>query len=212
MGASEQDGGKTYNSAYCFRPDGTLAGIYHKMDLVLFGEYVPYRDRFPFLRRFPIRNFDYTPGTERKVFPADGYRLAPLICFEGIFPDPSREVTRLGADLIVIITSDAWALHTFELQQHSLAALFRAIESRRYLVRAATNGISAIYDPYGETLDEVGFYTPGVATATIAVKPRPLSTYHRFGDVPLIVLCLLLLALGLSEGSLGGQPNGERGD
>lgn len=196
IGASEDRDGSIYNSAYHFRPDGAVDGIYRKMDLVVFGEYVPWRDQISFFERYPIRPFDYTSGAGRKVFDLDGFRFAPLICFEGIFPRQAREVTRLGAQLVVIITSDEWALHTNEVQQHSHITVFRAIESRRYVIRSATNGRSAIYDPLGQILSSVGYYENGTATANIAPLSR-LSLYHRVGDWPLLIICLALLALGL---------------
>lgn len=202
VGGGEEASGRTYNSAYFFQPDGQILGTYRKMDLVMFGEYVPGRDALPFLKRYPIRRFDYTAGSERRVFTADGYDLAPLICFEGIFPDQTREVSRLGADLITIITSDAWAPGKNEVRIHSATAPLRAVEARKYVIRAASVGRSAIYDPYGNAVAQVPFFENGVASA--AVSPmRGLSIYHRWGDWPLLVASLTLLLLGLLQSRRG---------
>lgn len=198
IGVNENDKGRICNSAFFYRPDGEHAGTYRKIDLVMFGEYVPYRDRVSFFSRYPIRNFDYCRGESRMVFRTDRYSFSPLICFEGIFPDQTREVSRLGAEVIVVITSDAWAGDSFELVQHSNTAVFRAIESRKYFIRAATNGLSAIYDPYGTILAEVPYYKNGVAAAKILPQPK-LSLYHQLGDWPLLSLSLVMLLAGLME-------------
>jgi apolipoprotein N-acyltransferase len=197
IGAVEQEATRIYNSAFFYRPDGVCLGTYRKQDLVMFGEYVPYRDRLRFLQRYPIRLQDFTPGTERRLFAVKGWQIAPLICYEGIFVEPARQVVGLGADVIAIITSDVWAVGTPEPQLHSAATPFRAIESRRYLVRAATNGLTGIYDPYGEALDEIGYQLPGVAEAKIPQVDRHPSTYQRFGHAPLVIICALFLVLGL---------------
>jgi apolipoprotein N-acyltransferase len=197
IGATEQREGKTYNSAVYYGADGKPLGTYSKMDLVIFGEYVPYRDKISFFKRYPILSFDYTPGDGRKVFNAEGFSFSPLICFESIFPDQTREVARLGAEVLVVITSDVWAAKTFEVAQHSHIDLFRAIEARKYLIRAATNGVSAIYDPYGTPLSEVGYFADGSAVAKILPRPG-LSIYHRLGDWPLLIVSVLLLLLAVS--------------
>jgi apolipoprotein N-acyltransferase len=202
IGAGEACPPCTFNSAYFFRPDGSLVGTYRKIDLVIFGEYVPCRKQFPFLKHYPIRPFDFTAGDEYKLFDAAGCRLAPLICYEGTFPGPARRLCLMGAQLIVIITSDTWARGTNEVEIHSPTALFRAIESRRFLVRAASAGQSAIYDPYGNLLAEVPPWRNGLAAATVAPVDG-LSTYHRFGDWPLLLGALALLGAGLLRARRG---------
>jgi len=202
IGAGEMTGGRVYNSAYFIRPDGAIADLYRKMDLVMFGEYVPGRQRFPFLKRYPIRPFDYTAGPGRALFEMPGLTLSPLICFEGIFPEQTREICRLGAQAVVILTSDAWAKGPNETRVHSAVGPFRAIEARKVVIRSASIGRSAIYDPYGSTLSQVDCHANGVATAY--VRPRDgLSTYHYWGDWPLLALSLLALGLGLCRGRRG---------
>lgn len=196
VGAIEDQEGKIYNSAYFYGPEGEARGSYRKIDLVMFGEFVPYRDKTSLFDRYPIRSFDYSPGDSRKVFDAGTFRFAPLICFEGIFPGPTREVVRAGAQVLVLITSDAWALHTFELQQHSNSDVFRAVEARRPLLRAATHGRSLIYDQYGNTLSMVDYYRNGVAQAKV-LPSDDLTVYERYGDMPLLVLCILYLLVAL---------------
>lgn len=196
-GAPERVDGRLYNAAFLFTPEGEIADTYHKNDLVIFGEYVPYRERFAFFQRYPVRQQDFSPGEGRRIMSAGRLRAAPLICFEAIFPGPAREVTRLGAEVIVIHTSDLWAQGGLEILLHSQTAPYRAIESRRPVVRAASNGVTAIYSPWGEALEAVRHHTSGVALAEVPRPATRLSPYHRWGDTPLLVVSVLLLALGL---------------
>jgi apolipoprotein N-acyltransferase len=209
VGGVEEEGPRIYNAAFLVRPDGAFVGTYRKQDLVMFGEYVPFRHQLKLLRRYPIRLLDFTPGTERKLFPVKDWQIAPLICYEGIFPGPTRQVARLGADIIAIITSDVWAADSAEPWHNSITAPFRAIESRRYVVRAATNGLTAILDPYGEALAEVGYGVRGVAEARIPRVERRPSTYQRFGDAPLVLLGACFVVLGLLAKGPTAEGRGE---
>jgi len=204
IGALEVSNGCLYNSAYFLSSRGNVRGTYRKMNLVMFGEYVPMRGRWKFLDRYPIRGQDFSAGTRRVVMDVSGLSLGPLICFEAIFPGPTREVSRLGADVIVILNSDAWAEGTAEVLHNSYTAPLRAVEARRCLVRAASTGISAVYDPYGRPLSDVPAYTKGVAIADVYAR-HGLSTYHRLGDWPLLSVCILLLLAGLVKACASGR-------
>lgn len=196
VGALEKLNERIYNSAYLFSPEGEVTTIYRKMDLVMFGEWVPYRESLPFVDRYPIREWDFSPGKKRVMMAVDDVEISPIICFEGIFPKASREVTRLDAEAIAILNSDAWADRSPEILYNSHTAPIRAAESRRFLIRAASTGISGIYDPYGRPAATVAANEPGTAAAVI--RPREeLSTYHKWGDAPVIVISLLGLIMAL---------------
>jgi len=143
VGALEWEDKKLYNSAFLISPEGEYSDTYRKINLVIFGEYVPMRGRWKFLERYPIRGQDFSPGPARKIMDISGVKIGPLICFEAIFPGPGREVSRLGADVIVILNSDAWAERSAELLHNSYTAPLRAAEARRYIVRAASTGTSS---------------------------------------------------------------------
>lgn len=102
----------------------------------------------------------------------------------------------MGAEAIAILTSDAWAEGSFEVRQHSTTAALRAVEARRYVCRAAATGQTAIYDPYGEMVDQVPIGQQGVITGEVEARSR-LSVYHRLGDAPLLVLCAVMWALAV---------------
>lgn len=189
--------GSIHNAASLQAPDGRRLGEYHKVHLVLFGEYVPHRKRFPWLERFPVRSYDIDPGQGWTTLNADGFRLGPLICFESLFPNMSQEVVRQGADILVIITSDAWAGRTAELWQHGYVSVFRAIEQGRYLIRAGTSGLTCIISPYGEMLAQVEPFTQGVAAADVLPLEKR-TVYSRLGDWPLLCACALIIALALA--------------
>ncbi len=197
-GAHEMDEkSRLYNSLFVFSPEGEQTDVYRKVILVPFGEHVPMRERFPWLARFALRTIDFHPGDDHKLFDLGNVHGGPLICFEAIFPHAVRENTLMGADFIIFATSDAWAAGTFQIAQHSATAPLRAVESRRYVVRAGTWGRSKIIAPNGEILAEVPIAEAGAAWATIEPR-RELSTYHRWGDAPLLAICALLMFLGIS--------------
>lgn len=196
VGGFEFADGRVYNSLYVFSPAGLHTETYRKVILVPFGEYVPWRDRFPWLARFALRSVDFSPGTEHKTLRLGEWRGGPLICFEGLFPHAVRANVRLGAEFMVIGTSDAWAAGTAEIEQHSFTAPLRAVESRRWLVRAGTWGISQIISPYGRVVASVPASQPGVAWAPIEPR-RDLTVYQRLGDGPMLTLCLALLGIAL---------------
>jgi apolipoprotein N-acyltransferase len=196
LGTIEHSGTLFHNAAELYDAGGKLVDRYHKMDLVVYGEYVPLRDKLPFLQQFPLRQHDLTAGATRKVFDIRGVRVAPLICFEGVFSRPVREVCRMGAEVIAILTSDAWAEGSFEVRQHSTTAALRAVEARRYVCRAAATGQTAIYDPYGDMVDQVPIGQQGVIAGEVEARSA-LSVYHRLGDAPLLVVCVLMWALAV---------------
>jgi len=184
--------GRQRNAATLLGPEGQERSRYEKVHLVIFGEYVPYRQTLPFLKRFPIRDFDYAPGRGLVLMQTDRLRFGPLICFESLLPEMSRELARRGAEALVIITSDAWAGHSAELEQHANCSVLRAVETGRYVVRAATTGITCIIAPDGRVLSRVQAYQPGSAVAEI-VPLRGLTLYARLGDWPLVVICVIIL-------------------
>ncbi len=196
--------GRVFNALYAFSPEGEQIGLYRKVILVPFGESVPMRERFPWLRRFSLRSVDFSPGEGHLVFRFGDRRVGPLICFEALFPGAVRTNARLGADLIVFATSDAWAAGTGEIAQHSATAALRAVESRRWVIRAGTWGESQIISPWGEIIARVPPAQPGSAWGEIETRSA-LSVYHRYGDAPLLALCAALLIAALM--GLPGRPS-----
>jgi apolipoprotein N-acyltransferase len=141
----------TYNSAFLVNPDGALRGIYDKVHLVPFGEYVPGRKWLPLVNRYPVLALDTLAGKEFVVWRCAA-RVGPMICFESVFPYISRALRRKGAQLLVVITNDAWFGLTAAAEQHMQIGRFRAIEEGVSVARAATSGISCAISPTGRII------------------------------------------------------------
>ncbi len=198
MGALEAgNGGKVYNSAYLFSGEGELLDTYRKVDLVPFGEYVP--DLGPLnslVSHYPVRSQNISPGARRNLLQVYEVPFGALICWEAIFPGPNRQLCRGGAQFLAYLTSDSWAAFTAELRQHSAIAVLRAIESRRYVVRAATLGPSAIINPYGRRISLSGVGENDMVFEKI-YPLSGLSLYHRIGDLPLLGICIILWVVAM---------------
>jgi len=184
-----------FNSALFINHLGQPQRIYNKLHLVPFGEYVPFKNTFPFLQTIaPIG--DIEPGKEYTVFsqPAD---FSVLICFEDLFPELSREFIKRGAKFLVNITNDAWYKQGSAPYQHFAASVFRAVENHVYLVRAANTGISGFIDPFGRLLSIVqdatgkSIFVKGYSSQNICLTPGKRTIYNRCGDF-FVIFCLLL--------------------
>lgn len=190
---------KSFNAAFMLRADGSTAGVYRKMHLVPWGEYVPLRDWLTFVG--PLvqaigRGFD--AGDTATLLPVGAHQVSTAICYEIIYPDLVRQFVREGSELLTTITNDAWFGPTSAPYQHFEQASMRAIEEGRYLVRAANTGISGVVDPYGRVLARTDIFQ----TTTVVGEARLLSVetpYARVGDVfayasTTLTLALLLMA------------------
>jgi len=171
-----------FNSAYLVLSDGTVAGRYDKAHLVPFGEYVPLRKWLPFLGKIVAHVGDFRSGLPGKVLPWDRGDLGVLICYEVIFPELSRAMAGNGATILVNITNDAWYGHSSAPFQHFSMPVFRAVENRRSLVRAANTGISGFIDPVGRILETTPLFEDAVIAQSIPVFDR-ITIYTQWGDV-----------------------------
>ncbi len=182
-----------YNTALLLDRDGRVLGRYDKNYLLIFGEYLPLSDWFPFLKDWFPEAGDFRPGRTVEVFemgggrggpPADArppVRIGVMVCYEDIIPAFTRRLHAGRPHLLVNITNDAWFGRTTEPYQHLALATFRAIESRRFLVRATNTGVSAIVDPVGRILQETSLDRPEVLVAEVALLHGE-TPYQRFGD------------------------------
>ncbi|MEI6631023.1 MAG: apolipoprotein N-acyltransferase [bacterium] len=200
LGAVVKEGEDYFNSALLLDARGKISGRYDKLHLVPFGEYIPLKKALPFLETVvPIG--DIQPGSEYAIFKTP-HSFAVLICFEDFFPELSRNFIKRGAGFLVNITNDAWYKRTSASYQHLQASVFRAVENRVYLVRAANTGISGFISPLGAIISTVRdsrgreIFIPGYDTREIFIENRPLSFYTRYGDI-FITLCFLLAMYGI---------------
>ncbi|MFZ5569360.1 MAG: apolipoprotein N-acyltransferase [Thermodesulfobacteriota bacterium] len=184
-----------YNSAYLMDPAGRPLQKYDKVHLVPYGEYVPLKKWFPFLGKLVAQVGDFRGGKKGATLHWSGNRLGVQICFEIIFPELSRSMADNQADLLINITNDAWFGKTGAPYQHLSMALFRAVENRRSLARAANTGISGFIDPIGRITAATALFEDAALT-----RPMPLirdkTVYSRFGDV-FAAGCLAIVLLFL---------------
>lgn len=164
-----------YNSAVLVKPDGT-GDLYFKQHLVPFGEYIPFSDILPLPGPLVESVGNFSSGTSSAPLVGTNFSLGILICFESIFADLARKEVANGADLLVNLTNDAWFGRSSASLQHLAMAVFRAVENRRSLARAANSGISCFIDPAGRISEA----TPLFARCTIREDLVRLSTVTFF--------------------------------
>ncbi len=192
----DKDGVRYYSSLISL---GDKTIIYNKRHLVPFGEFIPMKN----LLRGLIGFFDlpmsgFSPGNKhQQPLRAAGQLLAPSICYEDAFGEDVIDFLP-QATLLVNGSNNAWYGDSFAPHQHLQISRMRSIETGRDLLRATTNGISAIVDSKGRIIKRSPQFKTVVITAL--VQPRTGATpYVRFGNTPvLIILTLMLLATGLA--------------
>jgi len=191
---SRDQEGKFHNSAYVLGPGGREEGIYSKGHLVPFGEYTPLRAWLPFLERLSVQIGEFFPGRNHDPIPSDAGKLGVLICYEGVFPYITRDTVRRGAEVLVNITNDAWYDRTSAPYQHLAFYVFRAIESDRYVLRAANTGISAFIDPRGRIRGKTPIFEPAVITGGFTLR-NTITPYMRYGDYFVLLSAIFLAAI-----------------
>ena len=195
---------KYFNSAYLMGRDKKIKGIYDKIKLVPFGEYIPFQKYIPNTRHLTPIEESYQPGKhytlfflnkENKTIP-----FSSVICIEDIYPHFVRKFVKQGALFIVTLTNDGWYSSTPCAYQHFSLSVLRAVENRVPFIRCANTGISAIITPKGDIVRAVTQGKKmtdirGSLKGTIAINPGHKPTlYTRYGDVFILfsALCVVL--------------------
>ncbi|MCK6472933.1 MAG: apolipoprotein N-acyltransferase [Planctomycetes bacterium] len=188
-----------YNCAFLADRQGEIIADYAKRKLVPFGEYIPLKETFPFLKHITSVTKDtYTPGGEPSpVADCAGVRFAFNVCVEDTYPELAREGALAGAEVFLNVTNDAWFFPSSGQHAHLLGARLRAIETRRPLLRATNSGVSAWVDPLGEIHRVVEPDTVGVGFAEVrlvsgAGSDGPRTMAMRLGEGPAALLLALL--------------------
>jgi apolipoprotein N-acyltransferase len=173
-----------YNAAILFSPLGERVKTYHKIHLVPFTEYFPYKKQLPWFYQL-LMDFDvylWEPGTERVVFEHPKFSFSTPICFEDSFPNDIRKFIREGADVIMNISNDFWSLTRVEAKQHFINSLFRAVENRRPLLRATASGVTAYVETSGRVAAQLPYYAADFLVVDVDLSKNRGSLYTRFGD------------------------------
>jgi apolipoprotein N-acyltransferase len=190
--AVEQERGRTryLNSAFLLGPTGLVLGRSDKIHLVPFGEYVPLARILPFVSKLVVGIGDFSSGKMITPLETGKGKIGVLICFEGIFPELSRAYVLAGSRLLVNITNDAWFGRSSAPYQHLSMTVFRAVENRVPLVRAANTGITAIIDSKGHIREMTQLFKEATLTGEVQLGGGG-TFYTRYGDI-FAGLCLAL--------------------
>lgn len=191
------------NSLLFVHPDGRVdETVYSKRHLVPFGEYVPLRKLImtliPPLAEISMLSEDLAPGADSNVVNTEVGRLGALVCFDSIYETLTLDSVRDGAEIIVLGTNDSWFLDSAAVYMHNAQSKLRAVETGRYVVRAANTGISSIINPSGEVLDEEPPLVGGYVIADVAARDSA-TVYSVVGNLFVYVLIAALVFLGISE-------------
>ncbi len=186
-----------YNSVVAILPDGSISeSKYHKINLVPFGEFVPLRDLIstvaPFLTEINTLSDDFSFGEEAVVIPLEEANIGSLICFDSIYEDNARDSVKNGAELLAIPTNDSWFKDSRGVWMHSAQAQLRAIETGRYVFRAANTGVSSVITDKGEVTDYLGTFETGYVLAE--VKPLQHTTLYTMIGNSFVYLCMAFAA------------------
>jgi apolipoprotein N-acyltransferase len=178
---------REYNSALVIGADGARVGRYDKIHLVPFGEYIPFRRLLFFAHKLTGRVSDFTRGDQRKVFILAGqngqrHRYGVFICYESAFADEVRQFARLGAEVLVNVSDDAWYGDTSAPWQHLNIARMRAIENRRWILRDTNNGVTAVIDPYGRVRQSIPRHAVDALPAEYGFR-SDVTFYTAHGDI-----------------------------
>ncbi|MEW6214799.1 MAG: apolipoprotein N-acyltransferase [Nitrospirota bacterium] len=184
------------NSALLLDKTGIVSYTYDKIHLVPFGEYVPLRKVLFFIDKLVVGIGDYIPGDYYFRAETPFGSFATLICYEIIFPGLVRKFYSKGGDFIVNITNDAWFGRTKGPYQHFSMAVFRAVENRKPVIRAANTGISGFIDSNGRILAETNLFQQVILTRDVKTDVTR-SFYTKYGDLfsyVCIIFSVILLA------------------
>jgi apolipoprotein N-acyltransferase len=225
IGAPELDDDNNFlNSAYLFDRSGLQRDRYDKNQLVPVGEFFPLREILgPIYARYGVPERDHVPGTRLGVIEVGGLvgetrmRVGTIICYESVFSTWARKDVADGAQMIALLTSDQTFGTSAGPQQHADIATVRAVETRRWLVRAAATGVSEFLDPTGQIRESLPLMKRGVLVHTITLR-NDKTLFVLWGDWVLwvcagvLVVCLIAArrsgASAPKSASVAGSPSG----
>lgn len=176
---------------------GDGQGTYLKQQLVPFGEYVPLQDVLRGLITFfnlPMSNF--ARGEEdQPLLEAKGYKIAPYICYEVVYPELAAR-SAAQSDLLLTISNDAWFGHSIAPLQHLQMARMRALESGRWMIRATNNGMTALIDPLGSISQDIPPFQQDILYGEV-LPMQGMTPYLYWRIWPMGLGCTALLVWGL---------------
>ncbi len=197
-----------YNSAVLIEEDRIQ--VYNKNHLVPYGEFI-IGGNCKIIRDIFERIAGYIPttkhGKELTVFRLkSGNRIAPLICFENIFPSIAGNFVLKGAEMFIVITNDSWFGRSGGPYQHFAHNTLRAAETGKYFVQSSTTGISGIISPDGRIVKTVRkkgeeLFVDGILFCRVPMIKNE-TFYTKVGDIPLFILSVVFTGVILCRKNL----------
>jgi apolipoprotein N-acyltransferase len=186
---------RLYNSAFLVMPDGKTAGVYRKIHLVPFGEFIPLKRWLFFVSPIVESLGEFAPGESMVMLPVNGRVVSTAICYEVVYPALVRQAVDAGSELLTTITNDGWYGHSSAPFQHFAMASMRSIEEGRYLARAANTGISGIVDPYGRVVVQSAIFEQVALVGEVRYLTSR-TIYSVIGDaIAYVAIALTISAL-----------------
>ena len=185
-----------YNSANLFSPAAFKGETYFKNILVPFGERTPFLEIFPFLWKVQLGQANFEAGDSTVIYDVNGYTYAPLICFEIAFPLFLKNITQNNnPDFWVNLTNDAWFHRSLGTHQHAIMAVFRTIETRKAVFRAANTGLSFYTTPDGQMHQVTELFDRTYLTGNLWTY-KQITPYMIYGFIfPYIFLIFFALQI-----------------
>ncbi|HDT12406.1 MAG TPA: apolipoprotein N-acyltransferase [Candidatus Marinimicrobia bacterium] len=184
------------NSMFVFEPGEGITSKYNKQTLVPFGEYIPFSNIFPILSRLNLGQGNFTPGKDEPLLHIRSLdlTLAPMICYESVFSTDAIKKIRHGGQFHILATNDSWFGNSWGPYQHAAQSVYRAVETRRPVLRSANTGISMVINSKGQILNEIPLGTRGFIDVSVPLL-KEKSLYVRSGNA--FALIILGIAFGM---------------
>lgn len=168
-----------HNRAYLLAGNGQTLAWYDKEHLVPFGEYVPLGRWLPFITKLVPGQFEFRPGLNAAPLQTGDLAMGLLICYEAIFPELAQKQVRLGANVLVNISNDAWFGRSSAPLQHLHLSVLRAVEQNRAIIRSTNSGISAFIGPDGRISGRTGLFSAEIAHDPALELLTETTFYHE---------------------------------
>lgn len=175
---------KIYNTVFLMDDQGIVRSTYDKTYLLMFGEYLPFGNLFPSLYKLSPNSGHFTAGNHVRPLTLGPWRISTPVCYEDVLARFTRQMVLAAKPHVLInLTNDAWFGDTQEPFIHLVLSQYRAIEHRRYMVRATNSGISAVIDPLGRVVAKTGVLSRENLRYDVPMLDQD-TVYTRFGDWP----------------------------
>ena len=186
-GVIRVDGKDTWNSAVVISKDGAVGDYFDKINLLAFGEYIPFGEWFPIVYKWSPMSSHLSRGKTTAPLQVGRWRFATYICYEDILPALVRETMedhgKGRAQAMVNLTNDSWYGAGHEQEQHLQLAALRSAEHHRWLLRATSTGISAFVDATGRVVKRIPANVRDTALEAVPML-EGVTVYERLGDWP----------------------------